>query len=85
MQAPFNLHNGQRRNRIGFMAVNRTKLKELDDATLAWMAKNDELDLIYLHLPSMQNCSTMLQHICATAESDSAAQGKEGDGDPPQH
>lgn len=91
MQAQFTLPNGQRRNLTGFMAVNRTKLKELDDEVLARMAKNDELELIYLHLQSMQNFSAILAHIGAKPEAPAAAEGDtppdadEGDGAPPLH
>lgn len=91
MQANFTLPNGQRRNLTGFMAVNRDKLKELDDAVLAKMAKNDELELIYLHLQSMENFRSMLKRIGATqeakpAEGDfSSQEDVEGDGAPPIH
>lgn len=91
MQASFSLPDGQQKNLTGFMAVNRTKLKELDDEVLAKMAKSDELELIYLHLHSMQNFSGMLQRIGAkseteaTAEGDVPAQETEGDGAPPIH
>ena len=89
MQASFTQSDGQRRNLTGFMAVNRTKLKELDDAVLAQMAKNDELELIYVHLQSMGNFRSMLQHIGATPEANDAAEGDaprdeaEGDGADP--
>ena len=91
MQATFTLPDGQRRNLMGFMAVNRAKLKALDDEVLARMAKNDELELIYLHLQSMQNFTAMLQRIGAKAEAAAAAEGdtaaveEEGDGAPPIH
>jgi hypothetical protein len=91
MQATFTLPSGERRNLTGFMAVNRTKLKALEDETLAQMAKSDELELIYLHLQSMQNFSGMLKRIGAKPETEAAAQGEvpaqetEGDGAPPIH
>ncbi len=91
MHAQFTLPDGQQRNLTGFMAVNRAKLKELDDEVLAKMAKNDELELIYLHLQSMQKFDAVLQRIGAKPEAEAAAegdaptQGAEGDGAPPVH
>ena len=91
MQATFTLPDGQRRNLTGFMAVSREKLKGLDDATLAGMAKSDELELIYLHLQSMQNFGNLLKRIGAKPEAEAVAEGdapseqSEGDGAPPIH
>ncbi len=91
MQASFTLPTGERRNLTGFMAVNRMKLKGLDDEVLARMAKSDELELIYLHLQSMQNFSRLLQRIGASPVRQAAAQGDipsddaEGDGAPAIH
>ena len=91
MQAQFTLPSGERRNLTGFMAVNRAKLKALDDDVLARMAKNDELELIYLHLQSMQNFGPMLRRIGAEQSEAAAAEGDEpiaeteGDGAPAVH
>jgi len=86
MQAQFTLPGGERRNLTGFMAVNRTKLKELDDEVLARMAKSDELELIYLHLQSMQNFGSMLRRMGAKPEAAAAPiEEGEGDGAPPIH
>jgi len=87
MQAQFTLPDGQRKNLTGFMAVNRTKLKALDDAELALMAKTDALELIYLHLYSMQNFSDILTRTGATpaAVPEGAGDATEGDGAPPLH
>jgi hypothetical protein len=70
MQATFKSPSGEKRNLAGFMAVSRTKLKELDDATLARMAKSDELELIYLHLHSMNNFGPLLERIGATPDAE---------------
>lgn len=79
MQARFNLPNGQTRSLTGFMTVNRARLKELDDEVLARMAKSDELELIYLHLQSMQNLGALLKRIGAEfaedGETDAAGEG----------
>jgi hypothetical protein len=91
MQATFTLPGGERRNLTGFMAVNRGKLQALGDDVLARMAKSDELELIYLHLHSMQNFSRMLERIGGRAETEAAAAGEvsagepEGDGAPALH
>lgn len=91
MQAQFTRPDGRRSNLTGFMTVNRAKLKELDDQVLATMAKNDELELIYLHLQSMQNFGPMLQRIGAKPVAEAPAEGDappaegEGDGAPPIH
>lgn len=91
MQATFTLPGGERRNLTGFMAVNRTKLKALDDEVLGKMAKSDELELIYLHLQSMQNFAAMLERIGAKPEAPAGAkgdvppEGAEGEAAPPIH
>ncbi|MDX1654174.1 MAG: SapC family protein [Candidatus Competibacteraceae bacterium] len=90
MQAQFTLPSGQQRNLTGFMAVNRTKLKDLDDEVLARMAKNDELELVYLHLQSMQNFDSLVRRIGAKPKAEAVAEGDapfqaEKDGAPPIH
>jgi len=85
MQAQFTLPDGKQRSLTGFMAVNRTKLRDLDESVLGKMAKSGELELIYLHLQSMQNFSNMLERIGAKPEAEAAAEGdtvpEEGEGD----
>lgn len=55
MQANIKLPSGDERSLTGFLAVNREKVKALDGDTLAELAKNDSLELIYVHLASMAN------------------------------
>lgn len=55
MQAQVALPSGSKLSLIGFMAVNRAKLKGLPGDTLADLARTDELELLYLHLQSMRN------------------------------
>ena len=55
VQATFTLGSGEKVSLRGFQTVNRAKLKALDDATLAELARTDALELIYLHLQSMNN------------------------------
>ncbi|WP_295882274.1 SapC family protein [uncultured Thiohalocapsa sp.] len=91
MQATFTQPDGERRSLTGFMAVNRAKLKDLDDATLAQMAKRDELELIYLHLHSLGNFNALLKRAGATpaaaakAEGDTAAPDDQEDAAPGLH
>ena len=61
------------------MAINRAKLKDLDDGVLAGMVRNGEMDLIYMHLQSMQNFGAMVQRIGATPEAEAAALGDVAD------
>ena len=85
MQAQFTLPGGARRGLTGFMAVNRNKLKALGRETLGEMAVSDELELVHLHLHSLQNFNRLLQRVGAESSAPPAAQGEEqsaqGDGD----
>ncbi len=92
MQAQFTLPGGTQRGLTGFMAVNRTRLKALGREALGDMAMSDELELIYLHLQSLQNFNRMLQRAGAEAAAPAAAQEEEapptqdeGDGAPVTH
>ena len=60
MTAQFTGPDGSKSNLTGFMAVNRDKLKKLDGEQLARLAATDELELIYIHLQSLQNLTSML-------------------------
>ena len=55
MQAQIDTAAGERLSLRGFWAVNRAKLKALAGDKLAELAKTDELELLYTHLPSMGN------------------------------
>ncbi len=81
MQATFTQPDGTKRNLTGFKAVNRAKLKALDDDKLLAMAKSDALELIYLHLQSMGNFGPLLKRIGATPMAPPKA---EGDDDTPE-
>lgn len=61
MQAQLTLSSGEQRSLVGFMAVNRDKLRALPGDKLAELAKTDELELTYAHLQSMNNLSQMLE------------------------
>ncbi len=55
VHAQFTTPDGKRRSLSGFMAVNREKLKKLPADKLAELASTDELELIYLHLQSLNH------------------------------
>jgi hypothetical protein len=55
MQAQITQPSGARSSLVGFTAVNRERLKALPGDALSELAKNDELELTYLHLQSMRN------------------------------
>ena len=55
MQANVTTSTGETVNVGSFLAVSREKLRALDGAALAGLAKTDELELVYLHLYSMRN------------------------------
>ena len=63
MQAQFTLPAGDKRSLVGFMAINREKLKELPAKKLAELIKTDELELIYSHLQSMNNISLIAENF----------------------
>jgi hypothetical protein len=66
MQAQFRLSDGQKVSLTGFHAVDRKRLKELPPETLAQLAANDELELIYLHLQSMRNFASVKDKLVLT-------------------
>lgn len=63
MQANATLPSGERLSLTGFMAVDRKKLKALPGDKLSELAQSDELELIYLHLESIRNFSTMRDRL----------------------
>jgi hypothetical protein len=65
MRAQVTLESGERMALAGFMAVNRARLKTLPGETLAEMARNDELELLYAHLHSMRNFAAMRDRYAA--------------------
>jgi hypothetical protein len=55
MQASVTTPKGDKLTLSGFMAVSRDKLRALSGDALEKLVKNDELELLYLHLASMRN------------------------------
>jgi hypothetical protein len=63
MQANIQLNNGSKLNMGGFLVVNRQRLLELTAEQLAAMARDGSLELIYLHLNSMDNFSRLVERL----------------------
>ncbi len=74
MQAQVTMNTGQKMTLAGFTAASRKRLKELTPGQLAELAKTNELELIYLHLQSMKNLSTMMGQTAAEQIKDAPAQ-----------
>lgn len=53
--AQFKFDSGEKMSLSGFSVVNRDRLRELDGDKLSQLAVTDELELIYLHLMSLNN------------------------------
>ena len=68
MQAQLKFRTGEELTIGGFQVINRGKVKELDPGQLAEMSKVDELELIYLHLLSMQNVTDLASHVQVTED-----------------
>jgi hypothetical protein len=63
MQAQVTTPQGEKLTLGGFMTVSRAKLRALDGEALAALAKTDELELLYLHLYSMRNFSSVKDRL----------------------
>jgi hypothetical protein len=65
VEARVPLPNDPTRRLTGFKIVNRDKLKALAADQLAPMLKNDELELIFLHLFSLRNLNRLHEKLAA--------------------
>ncbi len=63
MQAQFTLRSGQKLTLSGFSTINRERLKALSPERLATLMREDELELVYLHLHSLRNLTPMVERI----------------------
>jgi len=80
MQAQVTLAGGGKLSLTGFMAVSREKLKALSGEQLAELAKNDGLELLYLHLYSMRNFSVIKDRLVVLEGGKVEAKGEEEGG-----
>lgn len=60
MTAEIKPHSGEKMSLTGFYVVNREKIKELSSKQLAELTKTDELELLYLHIQSLNNFDRFL-------------------------
>jgi SapC len=65
MQATITTPDGATLRLGSFMAVSRDKLRALDDATLARLARSDDLELVHLHLHSLHNFNQVKDRLAA--------------------
>jgi hypothetical protein len=63
MQADVTTPAGERFSLTGFQGVNRDRMRKLDGTTLETLVKNDELELLYLHLASMRNFDAVKERL----------------------
>ena len=59
----------------GFSVVDRARLKALSGNVLAQLAQSDELELIYAHLVSMRNFTTLRDRLAEAPPAPSAGGG----------
>ncbi|WP_101047745.1 SapC family protein [Macromonas nakdongensis] len=63
MQASVTLPGGEKLALTGFMAVDRKRLKALSGEALSDLVRTDEMELIYLHLESIRNFSSVRERL----------------------
>lgn len=68
MGAQFNTPDGKKGSLSGFFVISREKLKKLTDAQMVELVKNDALELVYLHLNSMQNLKDTIRRLPEIAQ-----------------
>lgn len=77
MTATVKTADGSTRNVTGFLGVDRDKLKALAPETLAELAGNDWLELIYVHLHSIRSFGLTMDRIMAVANGADGASADE--------
>ena len=75
MRAQITVPTGEKIALAGFMAVNRDRLKKLSAEKLAELVQHNALELIYIHLQSLRNLSTIAERLSGTLSPDSQAGG----------
>ena len=68
MQAQVNIKGGGQHSLTGFQTVDREKLKQLSGEQLSKLAKNDELELTYIHLQSLNNFPAVAERVAKDAK-----------------
>jgi len=72
MQANIELNTGAKLNMGGFLAVNRRRLSELPAEQLAGLVRDGILELIYLHIHSMENFTRLIERFTNRSPQDLA-------------
>lgn len=73
MQANVEMKGGSKLQVQGFLTINRARLKELKGDALAELHRSDALELIYLHLASLNIFSRLVDRFAAVMGSAAAA------------
>ena len=76
MTAQFKTPDGVTGNLTGFMAVNRERVKKLSGEQLTRLVSTDELELIYIHIHSLQNFNQVLAKYRMGTEDAGPADGE---------
>ena len=72
MQANIELKDGPRMNLGGFLVVNRQRLAELSADQVLELVRDGGMELIYLHLSSLNNFAQLIDRLVATPGSNLA-------------
>lgn len=81
MGAKFTLPGQEERTLTGFKTINREKLKGIPADELAALMANDGLELIYLHLQSLNNLNKVIERLPKQVISSSDIAGAENGAD----
>ena len=65
MRAQLKYRDGEEKSLAGFMAVRRDRLGALQGEQLLELNREGELELIYLHLQSMQNLLNLAERAAS--------------------
>ncbi len=63
MTANIEMSGGEKLSIGGFQCISRDKLKALAEDKLAELVKTDQMELIYLHLHSLQNVNSLMEKL----------------------
>ena len=67
MQVQYTMPDGAKGRLSGFLAVNRDKVKALPAEVIAEMLANDELEMLFVHLQSLNNLQSVIERCAAAA------------------
>ncbi len=73
VQANVSLVSGENMAVTGFLTVSRDRLKGLDGEVLSRLVRNSALELIYIHLFSLENFSRLIERLSGKPRDDGVA------------